>query len=407
MMIEDYRYNAVIPENTGWNAQFQMVLGYNEAVDVLFKEIEANSGSIDFLVYPLFFCARHSVELQLKLLISMVNEFNEYRDAKKNDINLCGHNLEELRNKLENVISISDRRIREEYKKVDVKSLQSFFDKSDPTSQSFRYVNDNEGEKLLKKSFNILKPHIDYQMLFHFLEWMQDVIGELYEEYDTKTYTNKLSRTDLERIAKRLPAKKDWGNQAFYDIREKIKKEIEGFSNTDYSKALDKIKENPYLCSLVGMEIPEEGFSDEFYLLYNKMKDTTVKRESRIDVFRGKSQGFSSVVRVRELSSDIAYSKYDSLLYRYVNSLTLNDCVLFNTYRCIKKYCEEYEAQKEHFSHDLSNNLRDYTYDKMTSGGFLRFEEGLQLCGRTTVLRKLGVPLKDKIDRSEFFCQGC
>lgn len=126
-MIEDYRYNAVIPENTGWHSQFQVVQGYNEAVDVLFKEIEANSGSIDFLVYPLFFCARHSVELQLKLLISMVNEFNEYRDAKKNDINLCGHNLEELRNKLENVISISDRRIREEYKKVDVKSLQNLF----------------------------------------------------------------------------------------------------------------------------------------------------------------------------------------------------------------------------------------------------------------------------------------
>lgn len=403
-MIEDYRYNAIIPTKTGWNAQFQVILGYNEAVDVLFKEIETNWGSIDFLVYPLFFCARHSVELQLKLLISMVNEFNEYRDAKKNDIKLCGHNLDKLRKELEEVIKKTDRRIRGEYEKVNVKSLQSFFEESDPTSQSFRYVNDNDGKKLLKKSFNILKPHSDYQILFHFLEWMQEVIGELYEEYDTKTYTNILSRTDLEKIAKRLPAKKDWGNQAYYEESEKIKKEYGGLSDNDYSEALDKIKANPYLCSLVGMEISEEGFSDEFYLLYNKMKDTTLKRESSIDVFRDKSQGFSSVVRVRDLSLDIAYLQYNSLLSGYVNSLTSYDCVLFNTYRCIKKYCEEYEAQKEHFSHDVVDTLREYTCNKMTSNGFIRFEEGLQLCGRTTVLKKLGVELKANIDRSEFFC---
>lgn len=402
-MIEDYRYNAIIPTKTGWNSQFQVILGYNEAVDVLFKEIETNRGSIDLLVYPLFFCARHSVELQLKLLISMVNEFNEYRDAKKNDIKLCGHNLDKLRKILEEVIKKSDRRIREEYEKVDVISLQSFFDESDPTSQSFRYVNDNDGKKLLKNSFNILKPHSDYQILFHFLEWMQEVIGELYEEYDTKTYTNKLSRTDLEKIAKRLNTEKECDCLTFLGENKEIKNEYNLTSN-EFIEALDKIKANPYLCSLVGMEIPEEGFSDEFYLLYNKMKDTTVKRESRIEVFRGKSQGFSSVVRVRELSSDISYSKYNSLLYGYVNSLTLNDCVLFNTYRCIKKYCEEYEAQKEHFSHVIVDTLREYTCNKMTSNGFIRFEEGLQLCGRTTVLKKLGVELKANIDRSEFFC---
>ena len=28
---------------------------------------------------------------------------------------------------------------------------------------------------------------------------------------------------------------------------------------------------------------------------------------------------------------------------------SIEDCVLFNTYRCIKKYCEEYDEGKAHF----------------------------------------------------------
>lgn len=287
-------------------------------------------------------------------------------------------------------------------KRLMLKAYKIFFEASDPTSQSFRYVNDNNGEKLLKKSFNILKPHSDYQMLFHFLEWMQNVIGELYEEYDTKTYTNKLSRNDLENIAKRLPNKNEWGSRAFYQERDNIKAEY-SLSNNKFSKALNIIKANPYLCSLVGMEIPEEGFSDEFFSLYKVLKETAIKRDSPIDALRDKNQGLQ-IINSRELLSDKGISECKKLLKGYLNRLSINDCVLFNTYRCIRKYCEEYEEKKEHFSHDLSNNLRDYTCNKMISGGFLRFEEGIQLCGRTTVLRKLGVPLKDKIDRSEFFC---
>lgn len=88
----------------------------------------------------------------------------------------------------------------------------------------------------------------------------------------------------------------------------------------------------------------------------------------------------------------------------YISKLTDDDCILYNTYRCIDKYCEEYENQKEHFSKDFSQLLRNYTNDKMTMIGFLRFEEGLKLCGSTSILIKLGISLKDNIDRRDFFC---
>lgn len=87
-----------------------------------------------------------------------------------------------------------------------------------------------------------------------------------------------------------------------------------------------------------------------------------------------------------------------------ISKLTNDDCILFNTYRYIKKYCEEYDARKKYFSTIFSESDRTYANDKMTSFGFLRFEEVLQLCGRTTVLKKLGVSLKDNIDRCGFVC---
>ena len=140
------------------------------------------------------------------------------------------------------------------------------------------------------------------------------------------------------------------------------------------------------------MEIPEEGFSDSFFILYKKLKDTANNIESRIDFFRCKKEGHPSIISVKELSTDQLFSTYINILSEHVSELTDNDRILFNTYRCIRKYCEEYEEQKEHFSNEsLSETLKNYTCDKMTSGGFLHFEGGLQLCGRTTVLKKLGI----------------
>lgn len=223
------------------------------------------------------------------------------------------------------------------------------------------------------------------------MEWIEETIGEIYAEYSTHTYTNKLSRNDLETIAKHLPNKKEWENQSFLQVKESIKKEY-ALSNREFSDALNMIKTNPYLCSFIGMEIPEEGFSDNFFILYDKLKDTAKKIESRIDVFRCKKEGCLPIISVEELSSDELFSTYRNLLSEYVSQLTDNDRILFNTYRCLRKYCEEYEHQKEHFfKESLSGTLNDYTCEKMTSDGLLCFEKGLRLCGRTTVLKKLGI----------------
>lgn len=265
-MIEEYKYNAVVPNSNGYRADSQIIIGYNEAVNVLFKEIKDNGGIVDLLFYPLFFCARHSIELQLKLLIEIVNDFNDFRNIESCGKNTHTHDLKELNNILNEVIKKTDRRIIAEYEKVDVDNLLDFFEKNDPKSQSFRYAVDNKGKRQLKNSFNILKPYNDYYDLYTFLEWIEETIGEIYAEYSTHTYTNKLSRNDLETIAKHLPNKKEWVDQSFLQVKESIKKEY-ALSNRDFSDALNVIKANPYLCSFIGMEIPEEGFSDSFFIL--------------------------------------------------------------------------------------------------------------------------------------------
>lgn len=97
-MIEEYKYNAVVPNSKGYRAKSQIILGYNEAVNVLFKEIKDNGGIVDLLFYPLFFCARHSIELQLKLLIEIVNDFNDFRNIESCGKNTHTHDLKELNN---------------------------------------------------------------------------------------------------------------------------------------------------------------------------------------------------------------------------------------------------------------------------------------------------------------------
>lgn len=401
-MKEYFKYNLFVPNSNGYRSQYQLISGYNDAVIILLNEIKNIRGRVNTLSYPMLFCARHSIELQFKILIEMVNDFNNYRTGERNKANITGHNLRNLSERLKELILNSDRRIIGYYKEIDVESLLQFFEAYDSTSQSFRYLLDQKGNMLIKSNLNILKPIEDYQNLFSFLDWMQEVISEYYEEYSTKTYTKKLSRSDLVLIAKRLPNKEEWGNQLFLDEKEVIKVEY-SLSNRDFSDALNMIKANPFLCSLIGMEIKEEGFSDEFFNQYPIMKAIEIKRDSFIDALRKGVDGIP-IISFEELDNDPNISYCNRIMDECISKLTNDDCILFNTYRCIEKYCEEYNARKNHFSTIFSESYRTYTNDKMSSSGFLRFEEGLQLCGRTTVLKKLGVSLKDNIDRRGFVC---
>lgn len=133
------------------------------------------------------------------------------------------------------------------------------------------------------------------------------------------------------------------------------------------------------------------------------MKSIEIKRDSFIDALRKGVDGIP-IISFEELDNDPNISDCNRIMDKCISKLTNDDCILFNTYRCIEKYCEEYDARKNHFSTIFSESYRTYTNDKMSSSGFLRFEEGLQLCGRTTVLKKLGVSLKDNIDRRGFVC---
>lgn len=133
-MIEEYKYNAVVPNSNGYKAKSQIILGYNEAVNVLFKEIKDNGGIVDLLFYPLFFCARHSIELQLKLLINIVDDFNYFRNKVRCEENTQIHDLKELNYILNGIIKQTDRRIIAEYEKVDVEKLLDFFEKNEAQS---------------------------------------------------------------------------------------------------------------------------------------------------------------------------------------------------------------------------------------------------------------------------------
>lgn len=63
----DLRFTACVGENGGYD-QTTIYNGFVDSVNTLVESIKANKNFADPMVYPILFCARHSMELFLKKL---------------------------------------------------------------------------------------------------------------------------------------------------------------------------------------------------------------------------------------------------------------------------------------------------------------------------------------------------
>ena len=230
-------------------------LGYDQATRHLINAAKTKiAPSIDAIIHPIVFCARHRIELFLK---DNLYKFNIIR--KNNEVIekiLCStHDLHTLWNKFKKVGNKTDKRLNDFITKVEEYVLD--FAEIDPTGETFRYPYDKYKTQHLKET-PIINIEIFERRYIQLSEWMNDfeyLTDFLIEEYQQKTYTDELSREDIREISAALPSIDGWTKSSFNDIKREIREKYK-LSNTKLSCVINMIKSHREFCINIGLERP-------------------------------------------------------------------------------------------------------------------------------------------------------
>lgn len=253
--------NACVGEN-GYPQIYEYASGFASAANLLLDQVISNKGMtlyVDTFIYPICFNMRHAVELFLKSAAVSLGELASVRAHLVHKFDLTGsHDLGKIWAYVkENALGF-DQRYRavigllDPYV-VDIASIDS-------TGQVFRYPFDTDNKKhltvlsivnviVLKKRWSELEKHL------RDLAYLSD---QLLTEYGWGAFTANLSRAQLTEIAAALPARAQWGTDAFGVAKAKILQKFK-LSNNEFSKALKIIQERRELASLCAHVVPIPG----------------------------------------------------------------------------------------------------------------------------------------------------
>lgn len=140
-MDRDWRTLLVAGGFPGGDA-LSYALGYREAADVLVEQVKQGH-RYEALIYPIFYCYRHSIELLLKVALTEIIGEDGRRSPK----------LKHLLHKLNDTHNLEDlgRRLREAYQTLktewapEVWEALMWLHSIDTNAQTFRYARDRRG----------------------------------------------------------------------------------------------------------------------------------------------------------------------------------------------------------------------------------------------------------------------
>lgn len=298
--------------NNGSPDYFEYSKGYSRAANILLDKVIEADGSIpvDFMVYPICFNMRHSVELRLKDIIYKLKVIAELRSKALTFNQDTSHDIGEIWTFFKESASELDNRYLALIESLDEKITA--FVKVDSSGQTFRYPYSNESQKHLTEISNI-SLHL-LKVVFEELEQKLDSLYELnerlIEEYRLNTFTQNLSRYDCFAIVKVLPNKHEWSN-SLKPIKEQIKRDY-GIGSKEFGLLLSKIQENYELAYEIGIQLDllgvVEGELSEF------VNDWIEFRTNVIQTYEADGLSFvgSSDINLDEFSEYlIACSKYE------------------------------------------------------------------------------------------------
>jgi hypothetical protein len=251
---QDFQFNACVGNN-GWVDLSTYSDGFDEAVNILSEAVINERATMDILVYPLVFSARHRIELFIKSQLRTIG--NIRKELKISDETIIKtHDLKALWEHLERKYSICDTRYKPFIETCRKTILE--FHQIDPKGETFRYPYNQEGIKhLTEQSVIGLRRFINsYRNLTKVIQQVEHLSNSLVIEYSTGTFTKNLSRKDLEDIANELPDRDTWA-RAYGDFDAIKASHLARYklSGRRYSEALRIIQSHREFSSLIGKEI--------------------------------------------------------------------------------------------------------------------------------------------------------
>lgn len=250
--------NACVGEN-GYPQIYEYASGFASATNLLLDQVILNRGTtlyVDTFIYPICFNMRHAVELFLKSAAVSLEKLANIRGCSIPKFDLAGsHDLAKIWAYVKENALTFDQRYHavigalNEYV-VDVASVDS-------TGQVFRYPFDTNNQKHLTalSVVNIIVLKTRWSELEKNLKVLTHLSDQLLTEYGLGAFTANLSRAQLAEIAASLPARAQWGTEAFSVARGDILQKFK-LSSNEFSKALKIIQERRELASLCAHVAP-------------------------------------------------------------------------------------------------------------------------------------------------------
>jgi hypothetical protein len=232
--------------------------------------------SVDYLVYPVCFNMRHSVELRLKQLWIDLEELSRHRKfhlthfretkfevdpALKGRLEIfpkidqsATHNIHSLWVQIKEYAPIIDSRFEEIIRILDgyINDIANI----DPTGQTFRYPASNDSQVHLAKTplinFVILK--LRFEPLILIFDFVESFVRDVLYEYSWVKQTNSLSYFDIINVCMLIKSEHSGGEVKLHEYRDTVKASYP-ISNGEYGKLAEIISSNQYLSNIVHKEV--------------------------------------------------------------------------------------------------------------------------------------------------------
>ena len=245
-------FNACV----GFNGNYDIdtyALGYFETVKILINSTLEWKTTLDAIIYPIVYSARHYIELTLKHQIRALIYINKIVDSKFNSRILAIHEISILWDEFKNM-SLVDNRYSDLTKKAE--EYINDFSEIDDNGESFRYPYSNENKKHLTQLYciDVRDFGVRFFELHEILEEISWLTGQLVEEYKQRSFVGGKSRAEIEEIARKLPSIKTWNHDSFKEIKDKIKIEYQ-LSSNQLTKIIIFIKSHREFSSLIDNEL--------------------------------------------------------------------------------------------------------------------------------------------------------
>lgn len=266
-VISNKTFNATNPEynacvgNNGFVDLGTYSYGYKEAVEILIQKTLAHQTTLDAIVYPIIYCARHYVELSLKMFIESISKINFVYDAHFIFPDIKNHSISFLWSEIKRISTIDERY---EMAIIALDEYVNDYPDIDDSAETFRYPVDHEGHKHLvdQHCINLLDFSIRFEEMVEKMDEFEALCNSLELEYRVNTTVDCLSRKQIREIAKELP-NEPWSKAIITEPKQKIMAKY-GIASRTFSNVVQKIRTHHEFYPMIGGEIalPELSVSE-------------------------------------------------------------------------------------------------------------------------------------------------